>query len=368
MEDGPVAGLAVLAGGPSAEHDVSLLSAGEMLGQLRRGGYRARPVLIDREGRWHFGGPDEDLAALSSAAAARRGAPRTLPAALDELQRSGEIAVLGLHGRFGEDGELQRHLEARGLRFTGSGSHASAVGMDKELSKVAATRLGVRCARHEVVTLAADPAHAVGAAGEPASARSAAGPASREARRIARIVGLPCVVKPVCGGSSVGVTIVRDEAALAAALEAAAAEDRAGRVLVEAFVDGTELTCGVLRLSGAVRCLPLVSIEPAGGAFYDYHAKYVAEDTRLTCPAPVPEATRREIESASESLYTALELRGVVRVDFMLRASDGAPTFLEFNTLPGFTSHSLVPLAAAAAGISRLDVLKAILEDVPGGP
>jgi len=326
--------LAVLAGGPSAEHEVSLQSSAEMLATLREGGHRVRPVLITHEGRWRFGGPQDALAALQDAA--NPGLP--LEDALAELRRTHEIAVLGLHGRFGEDGELQRHLETHGIRFTGSGSHASAVGMDKELSKVAATKLGVRCARHEVVR------------GKPST------------ERLVRSVGLPCFVKPVAGGSSVGVTPVRAESELQPAIARAAAEDPRGRALVEAAVDGTEVTCGVLRWQGEVRPLPLVAIEPASG-FYDYHAKYVADDTRLSCPADVPDAARREMEAGSTALYTALELRGAVRVDFILRRSDAAPVFLELNTLPGFTSHSLVPRAAAAAGLSRLDVLEALLAD-----
>jgi D-alanine-D-alanine ligase len=332
--DANVTALAVLAGGARAEHEVSLQTSSEMLAVLREGGHRARPVLITREGRWRFGTEHEPLGALLDSSAP--GLP--LADALAELGRTREIAVLGVHGLFGEDGELQRHLEDHGIRFTGSGSHASAVGMDKELTKLAATKLGVRCARHEVV------------AGKPAPAR------------LLKAVGLPCFVKPVAGGSSVGVSRVLSADELLPAIAKAAAEDPQHRALVESAVDGTEVTCGVLRWRGDVRPLPLVAIEPANG-FYDYHAKYVADDTRLTCPADVPDAARREMESAATGLYTALEMRGAVRFDFIVRREDQAPVFLELNTLPGFTSHSLVPRAAAVAGLSRLDVLEALLAD-----
>ncbi len=330
--------VAVLAGGPSAEHEVSLQSGANMLALLRGGGHRVRPVFIDRANRWTFGGPTDELGAP------RPGAPGLdLDEALSELRRSREIACLALHGRFGEDGRLQRRLEDLGLPFTGSGSHASAIGMDKELSKHAAVKVGARTAPHEVA-----------AAGGPTA-------------RLVRHVGLPCFVKPVRGGSSVGVSRVRRAEELADAVTRAAAEDEAGQALVEAAVEGVEVTCAVVRLAGRPRCLPLVAIRPAGEAFFDYHAKYEAEDTGLICPAPVPQAAREEIERVSLALFVALELRGVVRADFILRP-DGTPVFLELNTLPGFTGHSLVPLAARAAGLSPLDVLDACLQDALAAP
>jgi len=325
--------VAVLAGGPSAEHDVSLRSGANMLALLRGAGHRVRPVAIDRENRWRFGGRADDLAAAAGAPAL------ALDDALAELLAAREVACIALHGRFGEDGRLQARLEALGVPFTGSGSHASAIGMDKELSKLAAVQVGARTATHEVV-----------------------GPGKVPVNRLLKQVGLPCFVKPVRGGSSVGVTRVRAEAELEPAVRKAQAEDDRGQALVEAAIEGTEVTCGVLRLDGRVTCLPLVAIRPAGEAFYDYHAKYVAEDTRLECPAAVPPASRAEMERVSTALFAALELRGVTRFDFILRP-DGAPLFLEFNTLPGFTGHSLVPLAARTAGRSPADVLQACLQD-----
>jgi len=325
--------VAVLAGGPSAEHEVSLQSGANMLALLRGGGHRVRPVFIDRENRWTFRGHDEELAAPAPLAP---GLP--LDEALAELRRSREIACLALHGRFGEDGRLQRRLEDLGLPFTGSGSHASAIGMDKELSKHAAIKVRAHTAPHEVV-----------GAGKPLA-------------RIPRQVGLPCFVKPVRGGSSVGVSRVRLLAELGPAVARAAAEDERAEALVEAAIEGVEVTCAVLRPGGRLRCLPLVAIRPAGEAFYDYHAKYVADDTRLQCPAEVPDRSAVEIERISTALFAALELRGVVRFDFILRP-DGTPVFLELNTLPGFTGHSLVPLAARTAGLSPLFVLEACLQD-----
>ena len=338
-------GVAVLAGGPSAEHEVSLQTGAEMAAQLRAGGLPARPVFITRDNVWHFGAPGGGFDA------AARAPGLSLDAALDELARSGETALLALHGAFGEDGRLQRLFEQRGLRFTGSGSAASEIGMDKDLSKLAASRLGAHCARHELVTLP-----------------PGAGAGKVPVNRLLKLIGLPCVAKPVCGGSSVGVGRVRREEELPPAVLAACAADPAGRAMVEEWQQGTEVTCGVLRRDGAVIALPLVSIRPAGDAFYDYHAKYVAEDTRFDCPAPVSDAVREAIVRVSRGLYEGLELRGVMRADFIVRSADDVPVFFELNTLPGFTSHSLVPRAAGVAGISRLDVLLALLADVGTEP
>ncbi|MGQ0551959.1 MAG: D-alanine--D-alanine ligase family protein [Planctomycetota bacterium] len=333
--------LVVLGGGPSSEHEVSLQSAGEMLSQLRAGGHAVRAIHIDRDNRWCFGDQNQNFAQLAAPDGPGASHERlSLEAALQRLRSERALVVVGLHGRFGEDGQLQRLLEEQDLRFTGSGSQASAIGMDKQLSKLGASKVGARCASHELVE-----------SGKPS------------VQRLLKTVGLPCVVKPAAGGSSVGVSRVREEAELAPAILRARAEDPAGRVLVESWIEGTEVTCAVLRYQGQVRTLPLVAIRPASGHFYDYQAKYLADDTQLECPAKLPEATCLEIETVSAALFAALELRGVARVDFIVATENHAPIFLEVNTLPGFTSHSLVPRAALTAGLSRLDVLHALLAD-----
>jgi D-alanine-D-alanine ligase len=329
-----VVSVAVLAGGPSVEHEVSLQTGAQILAHLRGGARPVRPVLISRDNGWRLGDMTQDFGALHETRETDAGR------ALDMLASNGELAFIGLHGRFGEDGQLQRLLEERGIRFTGSGSHASAIGMDKELSKLAASKLGAHCARHEVV---------------------AAGRAPVE--RLLRVVGLPCVVKPVRGGSSVSVSRVERAEDLEPAIEQAAAEDDRGQAMVEEWMSGTEVTCGLLRVRGAIRRLPLVAIHPAGDRFYDYHAKYVADDTVLDCPARLPAATEHAIARVSEALYATLELKGMVRVDYIVRRECGTPVFLELNTLPGFTGHSLVPRAAEVAGLSRRDVLEAVLAD-----
>ncbi len=328
--------VAVLGGGPSAEHEVSLQTSAAVLDALRAGGVSARPLLITQDGLWIPGADGDAWSDLE-----RSGPSLSASACLEQLRKRDEVAFLGLHGRFGEDGQIQRLLAAAGVPYTGSGPIPSALCFDKDLSKLAATRLGARCATHVVLGPGAPVATAL----------------------LARDVGLPCVVKPVAGGSSVATSIVSAESELRPAVDRARAEDAEGRAMVEGFVAGIEVTAAVLRLGERVECLPLVSIEPVGDPFYDYHAKYESDATRLTCPALVSDATRAEIMRVADALYTQLDLRGVARADFIVDAEQGRPSFLEINTLPGLTTHSLVPAAGAASDRSLFDMLSAVLAD-----
>lgn len=325
--------VAVLAGGPSSEHEVSLDTGREMLAVLAEAGQPARPVWIDHDGGWVLGEPGQPLDDL------RAGTPVPAADALQRLAAEGATALLALHGPFGEDGTVQSLLEQAGVPYSGSGPTASELCMDKALSKLAATQLGARCASHEVIE---------------GSRRPLWG--------ISRGIGYPCVVKPVGAGSSVGVSLVQEEADIEAAIQAAQAADPGGRCMVEAYVPGVEVSCPVLRMEGEVTTLPCVAIRPAE-AFYDYAAKYESDTTRYECPAPMDDATRHEIERLARGLYEALDLRGVVRLDVILREDDGAPMFLELNTLPGFTSHSLVPMAAREAGLSQARLLELLIRE-----
>lgn len=333
-----MARVAVLAGGPSPEHDVSLHSAACLLGWLRQAGHECRLVLIDREGGWHLGRATDDFGAVPSG-----GAVSTTDA-LAGLRERRETAFLGLHGAWGEDGSVQRLLEDAGVPYTGSGPSASAICMDKELAKLAAQRHGGRVAGHQIVAGRNPPLI-----------------------RIARTVGYPCFVKPLAGGSSVGARRVDLEQDLPSAVAAAQAADPGGKALVEEFTEGQELTVGALRRNGRVQALPVIAIRPSQG-FYDFHAKYESEHTALVCPAPLAPHQQAELERLVTALYEALELRGAVRMDVILRRSDGAAVFLELNTLPGFTDHSLVPLACRVAGLTPVEVVDAILADAHRSP
>jgi D-alanine-D-alanine ligase len=220
-----------------------------------------------------------------------------------------------LHGTFGEDGTLQRILESRRLRFVGSGSVASALAMDKVAAKQAAERAGVLTPPFETL-----------------------GPAD------APTLPPPLVVKPVDQGSSVGTMVVHEAADVEPAVARVCA--RFGRALVEGFIAGDELTVGII----GDRALPPICVRPKRG-FYDYHAKYQAEDTEYLFDAGLPRELLARAEEWSLRVFHAIGARDLGRVDW-IADGEGRLWFLELNTLPGFTSHSLVPKAAARIGVS----------------
>ncbi|MBI5396284.1 MAG: D-alanine--D-alanine ligase [Verrucomicrobia bacterium] len=277
--------VAVLMGGPGAERDVSLRSGAACSAALRRAGWRVQDVDVR--------GPDFGLE------------PDTA------------VAFLALHGTFGEDGQIQRILEQRGVAYTGCGVQASFASFDKVRSKEIFTAAGVPSARYEVVT-------------------------AKGARRVT--LPPPVVVKPAKQGSSVGVAVVREAGAMAAALDEAFRYD--DQVVVEEFIDGRELTVGIL----GDRALPVVEVRVKAG-FYDYQNKYTKGASEYDVPANLPEPVAAEVQRVALAAFRAAGCRDYSRVDVMLRRSDGRPFVLEINTLPGMTETSLLPKAAAAIGI-----------------
>jgi D-alanine-D-alanine ligase len=286
----------VLLGGRSSEREVSLLSGGAVLQALQQAGVDAHAF---------------DPASHS----------------LGELETAGfDRVFIALHGRFGEDGTLQGVLETLRIPYTGSGVQASAVAMDKITTKKIWQAEGIPT-----------PAWTRHAAGEPLP-------------NLAGLGGL-IVVKPVSEGSTFGVSKVDagDAAAVQRAIAGACGFDRT--VLIEECIVGRELTCAILEENGAVRALPLVEIR-APGANYDYHSKYFSDETQYLCPAPVDDALAARIQALCVQAFRAVGARGWGRIDVMLRDEAGVPHayLLELNTSPGMTAHSLVPMAARAAG------------------
>jgi D-alanine-D-alanine ligase len=299
----------VLLGGRSAEREVSLKSGSMVLAALRAEGIDA-----------HAFDPRER--------------------SLEELFRSAfDRIFIALHGRYGEDGTLQGALELAGVPYTGSGVLASALAMDKWRTKLVWQAAGVPTPRYEL--LAAD----------------------SDLPAVAKRLGLPIMVKPASEGSSIGMSKVRRASDLEEAYALAANYDPL--VIAEQFIEGPELTAGVL----GHEALPLIRLETPRD-FYDYQAKYVADDTRYICPCGLPANEEREIQRAVLRAFDVLGCRGWGRVDLMLDAA-GRPHFLEVNTSPGMTDHSLVPMAARAAGISFGALCVRILElatiGEPGG-
>ena len=302
--------VAVLMGGASAERDISLLSGQGVLEALRSVGVDAHA----------FDPAQRDLTALRDEGVAR--------------------CFIALHGRFGEDGTVQGALELLGIPYTGSGVMASALAMDKVMTKRLWLAEGLPTPQ-SVVLDASDNSPAGTAA---LLAAAADAPAQ---------LGLPLIVKPPREGSSLGVTKVATADALQAAVTLSARYDP--HVLCEAFISGEEVTCAVLGEGAAARALPVVRIQAPEGA-YDYQNKYFTDAVSYHCPSGLPEAEEAEIAHLVLAAYRRLNCRGWGRADLMLRASDRKPFLLEMNTSPGMTSHSLVPMAARAAGISYADL------------
>jgi len=241
---------------------------------------------------------------------------------------------IALHGRFGEDGSLQGALELLGIPYTGSGVMASAVGMDKITTKIVWLAAGVPTPRYAVLNAGSD----LGA--------------------VAADLGLPLIVKPPHEGSTIGITKVNAADELKAAYDTAAALDDS--VLAEEFVTGREFTVAILGSGATARALPVVEIVAPEGN-YDYQNKYFTDDTKYFCPAVLPDALSDEMRRIALQAYLALGCEGWGRVDVLLRERDQKPFLLEVNTSPGMTSHSLVPMAARAEGISYEDLCVEIL-------
>lgn len=328
--------IALLLGGTSSERHVSMASASGIVRALRTAGHNVLPwdiargangkvELIDLELPSEVAPTPEELAAFDNAAIAE--AVMTLPRDLD-------LAFLALHGAPGEDGTVQSVLELCGIPYTGSGVLASALAMDKAMSK--------RIFEHYDITT---PRWFSMQATEVA-------PASLS-RRIEEITDWPVVVKPNNGGSTVGLTILESVEGLAEACELAGRYSEI--ILFEEYIAGRELTVAIL----GHESLPIVEIVPRLG-MYDYANKYTAGRTDYTCPADIPRDLEEEIRELGCRAHAALGCQGYSRVDFRLDA-DNVPFCLEVNTLPGMTATSLVPKAAAAAGIDYTNLCERII-------
>ncbi|MBA3695340.1 MAG: D-alanine--D-alanine ligase [Methylotenera sp.] len=295
--------VAVLMGGSSGERDVSLKSGGAVLASLQKQG-------IDAHG---FD-------------------PRERP--LHDLE-SFDRAFINLHGRFGEDGCIQGALEMLQIPYTGSGVMASAIGMDKWRTKLLWRATNVVTPDFELVT------------------------ANSNYAAIEAKLGLPLFVKPANEGSSIGISKVKQAGGLKAAYELAAKSDPL--VIAEQFVGGGEYTVGIISdpVNG-FKALPIIRIVPAN-EFYDYEAKYLRDDTQYLCPCGLSAEKEAQIQQEALLAFRAVGCQGWGRVDFLMDEA-GTHYFLEVNTSPGMTDHSLVPMAAKAAGISFDDLVIRILE------
>jgi D-alanine-D-alanine ligase len=296
----------VLAGGPDAERPVSIESATAVAGAISaHGEFAAELRIIDA------------------------------PASLADLP--GDVIVPVLHGPWGEGGPLQDILERDGRPYVGCGPSAARLCMDKLAAKLAAARLGITTAEAALINTS-DPVPPIAA---------------------------PAVIKPVFEGSSVGLHICRDQPSLEVAYAEAAQSHRP--MMIERLIAGREITCGLIDTGTGLRALPVIEIVPAGGT-YDYAAKYDRDDTGyLVGDAAAPHADHAAVQRDALRLATALGVRHLARADFIVDDA-GGHHLLEINTMPGFTSHSLLPKAAAALGVSMGELCTGLCRQALGAP
>ncbi len=320
--------VAVLMGGVSSEHEVSLKSGAMVAGSLDRNKYDITPVVVSMDGKWKFPG--------------ERHFP--IGEAVMRLQRLDLACIfLAFHGAYGEDGRIQGFLDQLGIPYTGSGCAASALAMDKIRAKAVAMHGGVRAARHVIVTRDVwdDDSVAV-------------------LERVEAELGFPCVIKSPCQGSSIGMAIPRASTDFGRAM--LQVFDYGDALMIEEYVEGTEVTCGVFDLEPgkAPQAFPVTEIRPVSAEFFDYEAKYTPGASEEITPAEIPEAVAREVQDMAILAHTLIGCRGLTRSDMII--ANGEPVWIEINTIPGITETSLCPQAAAVAGIPFPEFLSRQIE------
>lgn len=321
--------VAVLMGGASSEHDVSLSSGGKVADNLDPNRFRVTTVRIQRTGLWE-------------PADAEPMEPHEAIAYLKE--RKVDCVFLALHGPFGEDGRIQGLFDFCGIPYTGSGCAASALSMDKIHAKAVARDAGLPVAADLIVTRA---------------------DWTRDRAAVLHFVsadlGYPCVAKCPNQGSSLGMAIPKNEKELGDALSKLF--ELGPEVLIEQYLKGVEVTCAVLDtdLSAPARALPVTEIAPVSAAFFDYAAKYTPGATEEITPARIGEAVTAQVQDIAVQAHRLMGCTGFSRSDFII--VDEQPHWLEINTIPGLTQTSLLPQAAAAAGISYGELVGMMVDD-----
>jgi len=362
--------VAVLMGGPSPERDVSMSTGREIVAALDPLRYGVLPVEITKEGHWlprpgllmltagtgdQGPGTRPKLSAAKPVPRISNPVPRTSdpgsripdpvgsgPLAIDQAVARDQVDVvfIAMHGPYGEDGTVQGLLELLGVPYTGSGVLASALAMDKLRSRQLFEW------------------HRIPVPGYLSVTASVWRDRGRVHRQVAQALGYPCVVKPNAAGSSIGVSLVREPTALDPSVEAAFAYGPV--VLVEEYVSGTEITCGIIDdpTTGDSVALPLIEVVPHA-EFYNYQAKYAAGGSEHIIPARVSARVAQEAGALALRVHQALGCEGMSRVDMIARGDD--IVVLEVNTIPGMTATSLLPDAAKATGIEFPELLDRII-------
>jgi D-alanine-D-alanine ligase len=312
-------------GGRSSEHEISLASARSVIEALDPERYEVAALEIARDGRWALGTGGETAAETLPVPA-----NASVPEALAQI----DVVLPVLHGPFGEDGTVQGLLELAGVPYVGAGVAASALCMDKDLFKKVLRDSGIPVARHHAIRLRDD---------------------------VENPFGYPVFVKPARLGSSVGISKVHSEAELGPAVELARRHDE--KVLIEEFVPGTEVECGVLGNLGADE-RPLASVVGEivpQGEWYDYAAKYDEGGSDIIVPARIDDATAQRVQELAVDSFVATECEGMARIDFFVRP-EGEVVVNEINTIPGFTSTSVYARLFEASGIPYGELLDRLVQ------
>jgi len=327
--DKSVTKIAILCGGVSSEHDISILSGRNIYKVIDRNKYEPTLIEITKSGQWLVQGKNDRTNKISVI--------DTTSAKMKSDLSKFDVVFVALHGRFGEDGKIQSLLELVGVPYTGSGVMASALSMNKKWALDLVSSIGVKTPR-TIITEKAD---------------------SNRYKAILEKVGLPCVVKPNNSGSSVAISIVRKANELIPAINLALREDKS--VLIQEYIGGREFTCSVIGNSsqGKIKALPMVEIV-TDNEFFDFDAKYTSKATKEIVPAGVSDDITDKIQRVAIDVHKLISCDGLTRSDFIMDAR-GSINFLEINTVPGMTAMSLSPKSARASGMSMAELVDEII-------
>jgi D-alanine-D-alanine ligase len=336
--------LGVIFGGRSVEHEVSVVSAMDVIADADPARFDVVPFGVTRSGRWLT--PDETRAQLDrDDALFEKRLDADVPPLAERADLIAQLTAIDvafplIHGVNGEDGTLQGMLEMFGVPYAGCGVTASAIGMDKALQKQLFERAGLKVARYLTVM-----------------DREWSTANDDVARGIERTVGYPAFVKPSNGGSSVGVSKVRSREDLGEAMRVALGLDR--KILVEEAVQGREIDCGVIG-NDDIEASPVGEVVTTG-EFYDYAGKYLDDSANIVTPADLPEAASNTVREHAVRAFKAIDGQGFARIDFFLPA-DGTPVINEINTLPGFRPVSMFPRLWAVAGVTYRELISRLVD------
>jgi D-alanine--D-alanine ligase len=309
----------VLRGGPSSEYEISLKTGSAVISNLSPEKYNIRDIFIDQDGQWHIEGK---------------------PVKISDALAIVDVVFNALHGEYGEDGKVQHIFESHGIPFTGSGSFASAIGMNKEMSKEIYRRNKIKTPQSKLINKKDN--------------------LNNKIKEIFISFPLPVVVKPISTGSSVGISIVKSFNNFESAINDAF--KYGDIVMVEEFIQGKEATCGVINnfRDKKIYTLPIIEIKPHNGSFFDFEAKYKGKSDEIV-PGNFTYTEKKEIEKMAIKAHESLGLSHYSRSDFIIHPKRGI-FILETNTLPGLTEESLIPKGLKAVGSSLPHFLDHLIE------